>query len=188
MDGFIGEIRPFAFTFAPDGWIECNGASLPVQQYTALYSIIGTIYGGDGRSSFNVPNLQGVVANGQGQLKGGSNYPFGGHAGTEAVTLSSIQLPGHTHTFNGAVTPTTAAAVTQKVPSPTSYISNLFVTSTTPASVGRSYQQMAQGTQFVQLNPMTITPVGGGGAHENRAPFLPIIYCICWQGEFPPRP
>src|SRR5438105_6938994 len=101
-DPFVAEIRMFAGNFAPKGWATCDGQLLPISQNTALFSLLGTFYGGDGKSNFALPNLQGSVAIGQGQGLGLADYVIGESAGSEAITLLGSETPGHNHTLNGA--------------------------------------------------------------------------------------
>jgi microcystin-dependent protein len=111
MDAYLGEIRMFSGTFAPAGWQMCNGQLLPISQYTALFSIVGTTYGGNGTQTFSLPDLRGRVPVHQGQGIGTGNYVLGENGGTESVTLTTTQMPAHTHlvnvdgTGNGQVTP-----------------------------------------------------------------------------------
>src|SRR6202035_5032992 len=98
---FVAEIRPWACTFAPIGWAMCQGQILPIQQYTALFSLIGTYYGGNGTTNFQLPDLQGRVPTKFGTDPTGNNYAIGEEAGTETITISATQMPVHTHTFSG---------------------------------------------------------------------------------------
>ncbi|SFK39844.1 phage tail protein, partial [Methylorubrum salsuginis] len=97
MEAFVGTILPVAFDFPPQGWLLCNGALLNINQYNALYALLGTRYGGNGTTTFALPNLQGRVPINQGQLAGGANYPIGSAGGVETVTLNTQQMPLHTH-------------------------------------------------------------------------------------------
>src|SRR5438874_4716730 len=96
---FVAEIRMFGFTFAPKGWAMCNGQLLPISQNTALFALLGTFYGGDGKSTFALPNLEGSTPLGQGQLNGGSEYFLGQSSGTDNITLLTTEMPIHTHTL-----------------------------------------------------------------------------------------
>src|SRR5690625_4414253 len=102
MDTFIGTIQLFAFDFVPRGWAACNGQLLPISQHTALYSLLGTQYGGDGRTTFGLPDLRGRVPLGQGQGPGLASYAVGETGGAETTTLTTEQLPAHTHAVNSA--------------------------------------------------------------------------------------
>jgi len=190
MDAFVGEIRPFGFSFAPRGWMACNGQLLPIQSYTALFSIIGTYYGGNGTTNFQLPNIQGAVLNGQGQLTGGSQYVIGEVGGSTGVTLLTTEIPSHTHTMDGAVSTSTTASVT--TPSSSTYISNSFTIQKpgdTVGLVGHSYASSAATPPPVlaTLNPTTVGLTGSNLPHNNMAPFLAIGYCICISGIFPTR-
>jgi microcystin-dependent protein len=189
MDYFLGEIRPFAFGFAPNGWAQCNGQLLQVGQFPALFSLLGAQFGGNGNSTFALPNIQGQVVVGQGQSTAGSNYVMGQGGGVNSVTLTLDQIPNHNHTFNGVVgtTPaiTGAAATNAPATNGTSYLSNAFAKTTTATAPSGLYSHNPVNTQ---LNPNMIVPAGGGQSHENRAPFLVINYCInIIGGEYPSR-
>lgn len=173
MDPFVGEIRVFAGNFAPRGWASCQGQLLPISQNTALYSLLGTQYGGDGRTTFALPNLQGRVPVNQGQGTGLSNYMMGQVGGEASHTLTTTEMPGHTHSFN---------ADTLNV--------------TTPSPAGALFGQSGgrQGFSYYAPSSSTVTMggnmvgVGGGNqAHDNQQPFLVLNYIIALIGIFPPR-
>jgi microcystin-dependent protein len=170
-DQFVGEIRVFPFSFAPLGWAMCNGQILPISQNTALFSLLGTFYGGDGKSNFALPNFQGHVAVSQGQGPGLSQYVIGETGGQPMVELSLSQIPAHTHTVQCAPTGNT-----------TSPANAVFA----GAPTGKSPAYAAPGTA-VQMLPSGVTVAGGGQPHENRPPFLMMNFCIALQGIFPPR-
>ncbi|MET0395064.1 MAG: tail fiber protein [Chitinophagaceae bacterium] len=181
MDPYLGEIRAFAGNFAPVGWAACNGALLPISQYDALYTLIGTTYGGDGISTFAVPDLRGRTPVQNGQLPGGSSYPLGGSAGVESVTLTSSSMPSHQHGFNVATTPGTTNSATNNFLSTVQDTGN-------PGSTVLAYIPYSQGDttlQAIPLNPRTIGAGGGSQPHENRQPFLAITYIIATQGVYP---
>lgn len=165
---YVGEIRLFAGNFAPNGWLFCEGQTLPISENEVLFQLIGTTYGGDGSETFRLPDLQGRLPVHMGALPGGSTYTIGEAAGTEEVTLSIQQIPQHTHAF-------TATANGADVPSPTNAIigtsstTNSFIIST-PA------QAMA---------PNSLTPVGGSQPHTNMQPYLCINFIISLFGIFP---
>jgi len=167
-DPFIGEIRCFGFNFAPSGWATCAGQSLQISQYTALFSLLGTMYGGDGRVTFNLPDLRGRVPLSFGQGPGLSPYAQGQVGGDESVTLQPNQIPGHTHQVAASSTATTknpAAALP----------------AVTPA--GASYGT----TTDLAMSPAMVTPNAGDTAHPNVQPYLVLNWCIALQGEYPPR-
>ena len=183
MDPFLGEIRLFACTFVPRDWAACNGALMAISQFSALYSLLGTQFGGDGRTTFALPNLSGAAALGQGQLTGGSNYPMGVAVGTTDVTLTLQQMPAHVHTM-----PAGATGVSGTLPSPTTYLS------AAPGSGGIHptsppvYASPAtQSTSAVTMAPAEAGVAGGSQPHSNQSPYLALQYCIALQGVFPPR-
>lgn len=181
-DQFVGEIRVFPFTFAPLGWAMCNGQLLPINQNQALFSLLGTQFGGNGTSNFALPNLQGNVPIGFGNGVGLTPYNVGDQGGVAAVTLSSPQLPSHTHTL-----PVSAATTTkQATPSPTNFLG--------ATGGGRTGGVNAYATPAQQTaNPATMlsTAVGAGNGsgqpHNNMAPYLVFTFCIALQGIFPAR-
>jgi microcystin-dependent protein len=171
---YIGEIRMFAFGTrgAPNNWQACDGSLLPISQYDALFALIGTTYGGDGQTTFAVPDLRGRLPIHQGQGPGLSNYVIGQRAGTETVTVLSTQMPAHTHTAIA-----TTAAATTGTPGNTvipGAVANqtMYATDTTG------------GTPFTQ-SPQAVTMAGGSQPHENCMPTLTVQYCIATFGIFP---
>lgn len=191
---FIGEVRAFPYNFAPDGWLDCAGQTLSVQQYPALFSIIGFSYGGNGTTLFGLPDLRGRAAVGQGQAPGLSNYPIGQSQGTDSVTLSSqLQLPAHTHTITSKFMPLASApGAFSSTPSSSAYLSRLLNPTVTPAVTSPAYAPNTV-TPIVQLSPTALTPfppaTATPQAHENRQPFATFRYCICvTDGEYPVRP
>lgn len=198
-EAMIGEIRAFPFSYAPYGWLDCNGQLLLVQQYPALYATIGIAYGGNGQTNFNVPNLQGRTAGGAGQSPGLSYYTLGQALGYEGVQLtSSAQLPLHNHTLQlqtlglGQEPQDFTAAPQAGVSYATRYWYNLaqrpavsyVAHNPVPPATGIAVPQ-----QPVNMSSSSLTPFGGAGqAHENRQPYLPLRFCICWDGYFMPNP
>lgn len=182
MDPFVGEIRLMPYSFAPRGWAFCNGQTLPITQNPALFSLLGTQYGGDGRTTFALPNLQGRTYVGAGQGQGLTNYPQGTATGTESVTLTVQQMPAHTHDLsNTATMPVNGVLATQSTPSGNYYAP----VSGNPFQYGIDPQ--ANGMASDVLNG-TASAVGGNQPHENRMPYLVLNYCIALVGIFPPRP
>lgn len=174
---FIGEIRMFGFNFNPRGYAFCNGATLFISQNTALFSILGTTYGGNGTTTFGLPNLQGRAVVGAGQGPGLTPRSLGETGGQATVALNSTQIPQHTHGLNAAtLTPQNPA---QNVPTPTvqaqlglSAPNNIYIDPVTPNT---------------SLIASSISPTGGNLPHENRQPNLAINFCIATQGIFPSR-
>lgn len=187
MEPFIGEIRPMAIKFAPVGYLLCDGSELSVSRFQALYAIIGTFYGGDGKNTFKLPNLAGKVVLGQGQLSGGDNYALAKEGGQADVTLTTNEIPTHGHSSQGA----SIEAVNKllKVPTPSNtYLSNA-VAKPTPDSpsgvVGRAYSNTGA-NKALGVNTLSLS--GGSQSHTNMMPSLVINYCIAYDGIFPQRP
>lgn len=177
MDAFIGEIRPVGFNFAPLNWLLCEGQTMSIAQNTALFSILGTTYGGNGTTTFNLPNLGGQAVVGVGQGPGLSGYKPGQVAGTETVTLTIAQLPAHVHAFGGTF-PVQAGSAGANDPT-----SN-FLASTD----NNQYSEGAgSGTMAANLLQGATAPVGGSQPHSNMMPSLCINYIICVHGIFPQR-
>ncbi len=172
---FVGEIRAFGFTFAPTGWAFCDGTLLQISQNAALFSLLGTQFGGDGRSTFALPNLGGQVALNQGQGAGLSDYVMGQSGGTDTVTLTEEEIASHGHNAQGvAATGSTAAPG-----------GALWAEAWTGRSQLKSYSD-ATGTT-VTLSPAALDGGGGGQPHENRPPLLVVNFCIALQGIYPSR-
>jgi microcystin-dependent protein len=170
-DPFVAEIRIFAGNFAPRGWALCNGQLLPISQNTALFSLLGTNYGGDGRSTFGLPNLQGAAPMHQGQSPGGSMYFLGQMGGEQTVTLISTEMPMHTHSVSASGTDG----------GDRSPANERFA-----VGVGGINSYAAQGAS-AQLAPQTMTVSGGSLPHNNMMPYLTMTFIIALQGIFPPR-
>ncbi len=161
---FLSEIRIMSFSFAPRGWALCNGQLLPINQNQALFSLLGTTFGGDGRVNFALPNLQGNTP-----IHVGSGHTLGERGGQQAHTLSIAELPTHVHVANA----TTATATTN-----TATASLLLAQSTNSQLYGAPANLQA-------MSPNEITSVGGSQAHLNMQPFLTLSFCIALQGIFP---
>lgn len=161
---FLAEIRLMSFQFAPKGWALCNGQLLPINQNQALFSLLGTTYGGDGRVNFALPNLQGRVP-----IHRGGGHTLGQVEGQQATTLTIAQVPGHMHAVNG-----TSAQATTSVPGPGV---------TLATSVGAAAYQVPEG--LTAMSGTSLSPVGGSQPHPNLQPFLTVSFCIALQGIFP---
>jgi microcystin-dependent protein len=170
-DPFVAEIRIFPFNFAPKGWAFCNGQLLPLSQNTALFSLLGTTYGGDGKSTFALPDLEGSAPMHPGQGPGLSLHDLGETGGSETVTLLQSEMPIHAHLEMGAAQdPATAKLVSNQA-------------SFSLSQGGGIYQD----TQNAQADPGEIVPNGGGLPHNNMQPYLTLNFNIALQGVFPPR-
>lgn len=173
---FVAEIRIFPFNFAPTGWAFCNGQLLPISTNTALFSLLGTQYGGDGKSTFGLPNLQGSAAMHTTQY--GGNSPFGqfsiGQSGGEAsVTVLTSQMPSHTHTVQADFDHRNATATSPSGAVQVNSTGNL-VFSSNPGNA--------------TMNPAMVSVAGGSQPHNNLMPYLVLAYCIAMQGIYPARP
>ena len=171
-DPFVAEIRIFPFNFAPKGWAFCDGQLLPLSQNTALFSLLGTTYGGNGKSNFALPNMQGNAPMHPGQGPGLSLHDLGETGGSETVSLLESELPGHSHQMRCQ---TDDAAL--QAPSPARVFGR--------SGNGNFYQQSNAGLVF--LAPEALTPAGGDQPHNNMQPYLTLNFCIALQGVFPPR-
>lgn len=159
---FLSEIKIMSFGFAPKGWALCNGQLLPINQNTALFSLLGTTYGGDGRVNFSLPNLQGRVP-----IHMGSGFTLGQLGGEQAHTLTISEIPAHTHTPSGST-------ATASVPGPGG---NAWC-----ANDAKPYSNQ---NGNAGMNPASITNSGGSQAHDNMSPFLVLNFCIALQGIYP---
>jgi len=168
MEPFLGQLMLVPYNFAPQGWAFCNGQIMSIGQNSALFSLLGTTYGGNGQTTFALPDLRGRVAISAGQGPGLQNYSLGEVAGSESVTLISTQMPAHTHLVGAS----TGSA--QATPD------NAFPGSDTSTQI---YDLAASTT----MNPQMIQPAGGSQPHENRQPYLVLNYIIALQGVYPPR-
>lgn len=168
---FVAEIRIFPCNFAPTGWAFCNGQLMPISQNTALFSLLGTTYGGDGKSTFGLPNLQGNAPMHPGQGPGLSDHFLGEAGGVETVTLLQSEIPFHNHLLTADL----VDVADTNVPSPNA--------SFALSSGGTLYQA----TSNAQLSPSALAPVGGSLPHTNMQPYLTLNFCIALQGVFPPR-
>lgn len=176
-DQFVAEIRIFPFNFAPKGWALCNGQLLPISQNTALFSLLGTTYGGDGKSTFALPDMQGNTPMQQGQGPGLSLRDLGELGGEQSVTLLQTEMPSHSHGAMADGPGNTPLAT----PVGNAWSSGL---------KGSASLYTPSGTQNndVAMNPVTALSIAGGNLpHNNMMPFLTLNFCIALQGIFPPR-
>ncbi len=189
---YLGEIKQFGFQFAPRGFINCSGQLLSISQNTALFSLLGTYYGGNGQTTFAVPDLRGRVALNQGQLPGGATYPIGQSAGSESVTLTTPQIPAHVHSFTGTGTVNAVnSAATTRAPQANGFLARAVDGAPNATSLPQIYVPSGTAGTVVALAGVNVagtTGVAGGSqAHENRPPFLVINVCIATEGIFPSR-
>lgn len=173
MDPFLAEIRIFPFNFAPTGWAFCDGQLMAISQNTALFSLLGTTYGGDGKSTFGLPDLQGRVPMHPEQGLGLSLHDLGENGGAETVTLLEAEMPSHNHLLQG-----TAQNALQTVPGPNNLLAH---------SNGAFAYQETTNTNLVEMSSNAIAPDGGNQPHNNMQPYLTLNFCIALQGIFPPR-
>lgn len=179
-DPFVAEIRIFGFNFAPTGWAQCNGQLLPLSQNTALFSLLGTFYGGDGKSTFALPDLEGAVPTHQGQGSGLQDWSIGELQGSDFITLLQTEMPAHIHGFQA----TTSAGSTNSA-------------ATNQLGKGQSGNPVSGTTQArvyspnAPQTPMSFQALSVSGSslpHNNLMPYLVMNYCIALQGVFPARP
>jgi len=175
-DPFVAEIRMFGCNFAPRNWAQCNGQLLPISQNTALFSLLGTYYGGDGKSTFGLPNLQGSAALNVGTSSSGTSYYQGEKAGVASVTLITSEIPAHIHSAKGNEGDGqlgTPQGNTWAAPG---------------ADRGLDWYNDLTGVQTtVAMSPQALSLTGGGQAHNNMMPYNVVNFCIALQGVFPQR-
>lgn len=171
---YLGEIRMFGFPRVPQGWLACDGSMQSISDYETLYSLLGTSYGGNGTTTFALPDLRGRLPVHQGQAPGMANYPLGQLGGSETVTLTAAQMPMHIHPVKAS----TAAASTGAV-------SNTML----PAAVSNDtlYVTDTSGATPYALADTSVAYAGQGQAHPNTMPTLTVQYCICVMGVYPAR-
>ncbi len=173
-DPFVAEIRIFPFNFAPKGWAWCDGQLMPISQNTALFSLLGTTYGGDGKSTFALPNMQGNAPMHPGQGPGLSLHDLGETGGSETVTLLESEIPSHSHSMRAH----NGDQADAQNPSAN--------TSLAQSANGFAYQQTTD-SNLTNMAAETLTPAGGDQPHNNMMPYLTLYFNIALQGVFPPR-
>src|SRR5687768_14483845 len=167
---FVAEIKMFAGNFAPTGWATCDGQLLPISQNTALFSLLGTFYGGDGKSTFALPNLQNSSPMAPGQGPGLSLHDLGETGGSETVTLLESEIPAHTHSMSAAQGDATARLPGGELPA---------------TGIGVGQYAAAAGGGLAQLAPQAAAPAGDDLPHNNLMPYLALNFCIALQGVYP---
>jgi microcystin-dependent protein len=172
MDPFVAEIRIFPFNFAPKGWAFCDGQILPLSQNTALFSLLGTTYGGDGKSNFALPNMQGNAPMHPGQGPGLSLHDLGETGGSDTVSLLESEIPSHSHTL-----------MAQGAPADTS----LPTGNALARVIGATPYLPPAGAPLVSMSDNSLAPAGGDQPHNNMQPYLTLNFCIALQGVYPPR-
>jgi len=169
-DPFVAEIRMFGFNFAPRGWAFCNGQLMPIAQNVALFSLLGTNYGGDGRSNFGLPNLQAASPINAGQGPGLSDRQVGETGGAASVALLDAQVPSHGHALRATASATTGDPAGAAL---------------APLASGEVYRAAPAATALMGAD--ALSAAGGSQPHNNRQPYLALNFCIALQGVFPPR-
>ena len=173
-DPFLGEIRIFPFDFAPRGWAVCDGQLLPISQNTALFSLLGTMYGGNGKNTFALPNLQGAAPICKGQGPGLSDYTQGQEGGSQSITLLSSEMPAHDHQAQGV-----SKSGDQDSPTNNTWA----IAQADPRSQDPMYGSAGAST----MSPFALSVSGGSIPHNNMPPYVVLNFCIAMQGIFPAR-
>lgn len=177
-DPFLGEIRIFAGSYAPANWAFCNGQILPISQYTALFSLLGTQYGGNGTTTFALPNLQGSVPIGQGAGDGLTPRSVGDTGGSASVLLDMTEIPAHTHTPMGYATDGTTSTPT----------GNVWAQASVQSRHGKTPISLFDPTPNTPMSPLALGVAGSSQPHNNVQPCLGLSFIICLNGEYPQRP
>jgi microcystin-dependent protein len=175
---FVATIQIFPFNFAPKGWAFCAGQLLPISQNTALFSLLGTTYGGDGKSTFQLPNMQSNTPLGSGQGPGLSTYYLGQTGGSSTVSLLVSEMPNHNHSFNATSNLGDRASASN---------TQLAQAHNGSKTVFNDANYLTTGATNVNMGQMSMSPSGSGFPHDNRQPYLGLNFCIALQGVFPPR-
>ncbi len=173
FEPFIGQIAFVPYNFVPQGWAACNGQTLPIAQNQALYSLLGTTYGGNGTTTFALPDMRGRVLVHEGQApEGGTTYTMGQKGGAESVTLQVTQMPAHNHTINAVTAEGNQNSPANAVPADTKVLD----------------KEYSDATPNTQMKATMVNPAGGGQAHENRPPFVTLKCIIALTGIYPSHP
>jgi microcystin-dependent protein len=184
MEPYLGQIELFGFGYAPEGWAQCNGQLLPINQNQALFALIGTYFGGNGTTTFALPDLRGRLAVGQGSGSGLTPRTVGAVFGEENHVLSAAETPAHVHTLNAAAN--TAPGGNTDTPGPAVVLTRGIGKLANPTPVAINYL-VADAAPRSALDRSAVAPAGGQ-PHANMMPFLALNFCIALQGIFPPRP
>lgn len=169
---YVGQVSPFAFPYAPINWAFCDGSTVPLNQYTSLYALIGNVFGGDGRSTIGLPNLSGAAPCGTGQGANLTNRTLGQAFGTATVLLDQTTLPPHTHTAESV----TGARGLTKTEAPTA---------ASGLTVASNVSPYSDGGGNVNMSPNSVSLAGGNSAHNNQQPYIGVNYCIALMGQYP---
>jgi microcystin-dependent protein len=169
-DPYIGEVRMFGGNFAPRGWSFCDGSLLSISEYETLYTLLGTTYGGDGQTTFGVPDLRGRLPIHAGAAPGGSTYTLGESAGSETVTLTTAQLAAHSHALMASASPADGADPTSNV---------------LAGSDSQNFYGPANPDKAAAMNPGFVTSTGGSQPHDNMQPYLCVTFIIATEGIYP---
>jgi microcystin-dependent protein len=173
---FLGQIQPMGFNFAPRGWATCDGQIIPITQNTALFALLGTTFGGNGQTTFGLPDLRGRVGNSFGTFQG-EPFSLGEMAGTETVTLTINEMPMHNHAFNGSTSNGASFS-----PADGSILAEIHTVQSPPAGNYYASDAVPQ-----PLASQSIGPIGGNQPHDNMQPYLVVNWCIATSGIFPAR-
>jgi microcystin-dependent protein len=188
MDAFIATILPFAATFAPKNWADCQGQLINISSNTALFALLGTTYGGNGTTTFALPDLRGRVIVGIGQGGGLSNYAQGQLGGTENVTLTTAQLPAHNHPLTGSFSLQVSKGLgTHDIPNAGDYLGTVVESGGTNANAYTATAGTTVALGGFSGSGATVGMTGNNQPHSNMQPYLALRYIICLYGIFPPR-
>ena len=186
MTPFLGQIEIFGFDFAPKNWVQCKGQLLPIQQYQALFALLGTYYGGNGTSNFGLPDLQGRVPVGVGQDQHGGQWTVGQIGGSESIALTTAQIPAHTHQVKASSS--TNVSGNAFIPSNNVGLGQTTALDSAPKTISApAYASGSVTSNYVPLGGSAISTAGSSQPHENRMPSLVLNVCISLAGVFPSR-